>query len=78
MSRISIDPILLILAETTHITSAMRKNARWAHSGMATILGVPPSADGDDGTLASRLGLRTRKSSLGSVSVVSLTVEGNC
>lgn len=68
MARISVDPILLILAETAHITSAMRKNARWANSGMATILGVPPSTQGDNDTLASRLGLRTRKSPLGSVS----------
>lgn len=62
MSNVSIDPVLLILAETTQIMSAMRKNSRWAQSGMATILGVPSaSLEDDDDSFASRLGLRPKR-----------------
>ncbi len=62
MSNVSIDPVLLILAETTHIMSAMRKNSRWAQSGMATILGVPSaSLEDDDDSFASKLGLKPKR-----------------
>lgn len=62
MSNVSIDPVLLILAETTQIMSAMRKNSRWAQSGMATILGVPSSSlEEEDDSFASRLGLRPKR-----------------
>lgn len=63
-SSISIDPIFLVTNECIHITSAMRKNARWAQSSMASILGVPPSSStggSGSGSETSRLGLRTRK-----------------
>jgi golgi-specific brefeldin A-resistance guanine nucleotide exchange factor 1 len=36
---IAIDPVALITTECITITSAMRKNARWAHSSISTILG---------------------------------------
>lgn len=67
MSAISIDPAFVIANEISYITSAMRKNARWANSGMASILGVPPMSADEDDSLASRLGLRSHNESIGSV-----------
>ncbi|KAK9430752.1 hypothetical protein V1505DRAFT_344051 [Lipomyces doorenjongii] len=63
---ISINPISLVINECITITSAMRKNARWAQSGVSAILGTgsPPDAApdaGEDISLISRLGLRTKR-----------------
>lgn len=41
---LAIDPIALVTTECITITSAMRKNARWAHSSVASILGGGGSA----------------------------------
>lgn len=57
---LSVDPIFLISAECLAITSAMRKNARWAHSGVSSILRGP--SDTNNANIRSRLGLRTRGS----------------
>jgi hypothetical protein len=38
---ISIDPVFLVINECIAITSSMRKNARWAQSGVASILAAP-------------------------------------
>lgn len=40
----------------------MRKNSRWAQSGMAAILGVSSISDDNDG-LASRWGLKAKPTS---------------
>ncbi|KAK9360492.1 hypothetical protein V1504DRAFT_153401 [Lipomyces starkeyi] len=63
---ISINPISLVINECITITSAMRKNARWAQSGVSAILGTGSSPDsapdaGEDISLISRLGLRTKR-----------------
>lgn len=60
-SPMSVDPIFLVTNECIHLTSVMRKDARWAHTGMAAILGVPPSIDRDHDSLASEFGLQPRK-----------------
>ncbi|KAK9450275.1 uncharacterized protein V1518DRAFT_440749 [Limtongia smithiae] len=59
---ISISPVSLVINECSTVTSAMRKNARWAQSGVASILGVPneDSAQEDIGLIA-RLGLRAKR-----------------
>jgi hypothetical protein len=58
----AIDPHSLIINEIILVTSAMRKSARWASSGVAAILGG--SANGDEGEgLAVRWGLRRGKRS---------------
>lgn len=59
---ISVDPIFLITNECIYITSAMRKNSRWAQSGMAAILGVSSISDNSDG-LSSRWGLKAKPTS---------------
>jgi hypothetical protein len=61
---ISVDPVFLVTNECIAVTSAMRKNTRWAQSGVAAILGAP--VDEGDG-LASRLGLRSRSHNIGQV-----------
>ncbi|KAK9464683.1 hypothetical protein V1512DRAFT_267671 [Lipomyces arxii] len=61
---IAIDPISLVISECITVTSAMRKNARWAQSGVAAILGSSGVSDGpdiEDISLISRLGLRTKR-----------------
>jgi brefeldin A-resistance guanine nucleotide exchange factor 1 len=88
---VAVDPVALITTECITVTSAMRKNPRWAHSSVSTILGgstTPMSpnlqgsrpstprdelssrkgtktssvvADGEDGGLANRWGLRGKK-----------------
>lgn len=62
LTGISVDPLFLVTNECIHITSAMRKNARWAQSGMAAILGVSSIADDADNGLAARWGLKARSS----------------
>jgi brefeldin A-resistance guanine nucleotide exchange factor 1 len=58
-----VDPIFLVSAECLAITSAMRKNARWANSGVSSILRGPSDTNGRSGSdIRSRLGLRTRGS----------------
>lgn len=73
MSSISIDPIILITNEIGYVTFAMRKNARWANSGVASILGIPASDEEEYESLASRFGLRTLNNN--SIGVVSLLAE---
>ncbi|KAJ8098786.1 hypothetical protein POJ06DRAFT_213020 [Lipomyces tetrasporus] len=63
---IAINPISLVINECITITSAMRKNARWAQSGVSAILGTGSPVDsapdaGEDLSLISRLGLRTKR-----------------
>jgi brefeldin A-resistance guanine nucleotide exchange factor 1 len=88
---VAVDPVALITTECITVTSAMRKNPRWAHSSVSAILGgsstpTNPSsqssrpstpgdelgtrkglknrhgvADGEDGGLANRWGLRGKK-----------------
>ncbi|KAK9237355.1 hypothetical protein V1525DRAFT_163464 [Lipomyces kononenkoae] len=61
---IAINPISLVINECITITSAMRKNARWAQSGVSAILGTAGDSapDGGEGiSLISRLGLRTKR-----------------
>ena len=88
---VAVDPVALITTECITVTSAMRKNPRWAHSSVSAILGGnstptnpslqssrpstpgddlgtrkghrnrPGVADGDDGGLANRWGLRGKK-----------------
>lgn len=36
---VAVDPVALITTECITVTSAMRKNARWAHSSVSAILG---------------------------------------
>lgn len=74
VSPISVDPIFLVTNECIYITSAMRKNARWAQSGMAAILGVSSIADGAESDIASRWGLRGRTTS-GTVRMLSFYTE---
>lgn len=62
MSAISIDAVLLVTNEVVAITSAMRKNAQWANSGMAAILGASPHGQHDN--LASRLRPRNHGSTV--------------
>lgn len=56
----AIDPLSLIINEIILVTSAMRKSARWASSGVAAILGGTVNGDDDEG-LAVRWGLRRGK-----------------
>lgn len=88
---VAVDPVALITTECITVTSAMRKNPRWAHSSVSAILGGsstpmspnvqssrpstprdepasrkglknrPGAADGEDGGLANRWGLRGKK-----------------
>ncbi|KAK7204380.1 hypothetical protein BZA70DRAFT_249243 [Myxozyma melibiosi] len=58
---ISINPISLVINECITITSAMRKNARWAQSGVAAILGTAGEDAQEDLGLIARLGLRTKR-----------------
>lgn len=74
MSAISIDAIFLVTNEVVTITSAMRKNAQWANSGMASILGGPPQ--GQHNSLATHLGLRARNGSISSVSIIYKSADG--
>ena len=90
-TSVAVDPVALITTECITVTSAMRKNPRWAHSSVSAILGgnsspMSPSvqnsrpstpgdelgtrkglknrpglADGEDGGLANRWGLRGKK-----------------
>jgi len=39
VTSVAIDPVALVTSECITVTSAMRKNARWAHSSVAAILG---------------------------------------
>uniref|UniRef100_A0A060T9W3 ARAD1B02926p n=1 Tax=Blastobotrys adeninivorans TaxID=409370 RepID=A0A060T9W3_BLAAD len=52
----SIDPVLLVSNECNTVMSAMRKNARWAHAGVASILGS--SGYSPDGNLSPGLPIR--------------------
>jgi golgi-specific brefeldin A-resistance guanine nucleotide exchange factor 1 len=54
----AIDPLSLIINEIILVTSAMRKTARWASSGVAAILGGSLNGDDEDEGLAVRWGLR--------------------
>ena len=54
----AIDPLSLIINEIILVTSAMRKSARWASSGVAAILGSSLNGDDEDEGLAVRWGLR--------------------
>lgn len=65
LPSISVDPIFLVTNECIYITSAMRKNSRWAQSGMASILGVSSIADDAESGLATRWGLRAKPTSGG-------------
>jgi len=56
-----IDPLSLIINEIILVTSAMRKSARWASSGVAAILGGNTVGDEEDEGLAVRWGLRRGK-----------------
>ena len=86
---VAVDPVALITTECITVTSAMRKNPRWAHSSVSAILGGSPTnpslqssrpstpgdelgtrkglksrpglADGEEGGLANRWGLRGKK-----------------
>ncbi|KAK9453145.1 hypothetical protein V1511DRAFT_513092 [Dipodascopsis uninucleata] len=66
-SSISINAISLVINECITITSAMRKNARWAQSSVAAILGTSgpfdssPEIPVDDSGLVARLGFKSRK-----------------
>lgn len=66
---ISVDPTFFVVNECIAISGAMRKNSRWAQSGVAAILGSGLSDEGDDG-LATKLGLRPRAVSSAAVSIV--------
>ena len=57
----AIDPLSLIVNEIILVTSAMRKSARWASSGVAAILGGTINGDDEDEGLAVRWGLRRGK-----------------
>jgi brefeldin A-resistance guanine nucleotide exchange factor 1 len=57
----AIDPLSLIINEIILVTSAMRKSARWASSGVAAILGGSLNGDDEDEGLAVRWGLRRGK-----------------
>jgi hypothetical protein len=57
----AIDPLSLIINEIILVTSAMRKSARWASSGVAAILGGSYNGDEEDEGLAVRWGLRRGK-----------------
>jgi len=57
----AIDPLSLIINEIILVTSAMRKSARWASSGVAAILGGSVKGDEEDEGLAVRWGLRRGK-----------------
>jgi hypothetical protein len=57
----AIDPLSLIINEIILVTSAMRKSARWASSGVAAILGGAVNGDDEDEGLAVRWGLRRGK-----------------
>jgi golgi-specific brefeldin A-resistance guanine nucleotide exchange factor 1 len=59
----AIDPHSLIINEIILVTSAMRKSARWASSGVAAILGGSSNGDDEDEGLAVRWGLRRGKRS---------------
>jgi len=56
-----IDPLSLIINEIILVTSAMRKSARWASSGVAAILGGSMNGEDEDEGLAVRWGLRRGK-----------------
>lgn len=69
VASLSIDPIFVVTNECVTITSAMRKNARWAQSGVASILGtssVPFEEEND--SLAAQLGLRSKNNNVSLVS----------
>jgi hypothetical protein len=67
---VAVDPVALITTECITVTSAMRKNPRWAHSSVSAILGgnsspvspsmqnSRPSTPGDE--LGARKGLKNR------------------
>lgn len=57
----AIDPLSLIINEIILVTSAMRKSARWASSGVAAILGGSVNGDDEDEGIAVRWGLRRGK-----------------
>lgn len=57
----AIDPLSLIINEIILVTSAMRKSARWASSGVAAILGGSVNGEDEDEGLAVRWGLRRGK-----------------
>ena len=40
---VAVDPVALITTECITVTSAMRKNVRWAHSSVSAILGGSPT-----------------------------------
>ncbi|KAK9473955.1 uncharacterized protein V1510DRAFT_311813 [Dipodascopsis tothii] len=65
---IAINPTSLVINECITVTSAMRKNARWAQSGVASILGTTGTSldmETMDSSLITRLGIRGRKSRAG-------------
>lgn len=46
---VAIDPVALVISECITVTSAMRKNARWAQSSVSAILGGGGSGYGSSG-----------------------------
>jgi brefeldin A-resistance guanine nucleotide exchange factor 1 len=67
---VAIDPVALVTSECITVTSAMRKNARWAQSSVSAILGGGGGTgygnDGSDTPVpgSPRPGLTTRKGKL--------------
>lgn len=55
---LAVDPIFFVTNEITAITSAMRKNAQWANSGLAFILGVPARKTATCGSIIEELELK--------------------
>lgn len=69
IASLSIDPIFVVTNECVTITAAMRKNARWAQSGVASILGTSSAPlEEENDSLAAQLGLRSKNSNVSSVS----------
>lgn len=69
---IAIDPVALITTECITITSAMRKNARWAQSSISTILGGGASKEKEKAILRSasqRAGAGARQAGGGRLSI---------
>lgn len=66
MGSISVDPAFLVINECIAVTSAMRKNARWAQSGVSAILGTV-SPENEDFNMASKLILKSNTNSMNMV-----------
>lgn len=63
--NIAVAAPVVIANECMNVSSAMRKNTRWAQSGVAAILGAPSDGSDEDISLATRLGLRLRPQTRG-------------